>query len=109
MKVLIVGNMGYISPVVLRHLRKNYPPAIVIGFDTRLFAQCLMVGGSFPEHLLDQQCFDDVRSINRSTLKGVDAVVNLATISNDPMDKGFKEATLAINYRCRTYAPRSWN
>ncbi len=44
-------------------------------------------------------------SINRSTLKGVDAVVNLVAISNDPMDKGSKEAILAINYRCQAYAP----
>jgi hypothetical protein len=70
MKVVTVGNMGYISPVVSRHLHKNYPPAISIGFDARFFAQCLMVRGSFPERLLDPQCFDDVRSINRSTLKG---------------------------------------
>ena len=41
MKVLIVGNMGYIGPVVLRHLRKGYLQAILIGFDTRFFAQCL--------------------------------------------------------------------
>ncbi|MEQ1844933.1 MAG: NAD-dependent epimerase, partial [Nitrospira sp.] len=61
-----------------------------------------MVRGLFPKHLLDQQYCGDVRPINRSTLKGVDAVVNLATISNDPMDKGFKKATLAINYRCQT-------
>lgn len=55
MKVLIVGNMGYIGPVVLRHLRKSYPPAILIGFGTRFFAQCLMARGSFfSEHLLDQ-------------------------------------------------------
>lgn len=51
-------------------------------------------------------CFGDVRSIDRSILKGVDAVVNLDSISNDPMDKRFMEATLAINYRCRTYTPR---
>ncbi len=109
MKVLIVGNMGYIDPVVLRHLRKSYPPAILIGFDTGFFTQCLMVRGPFPRHLLDQQCFGDVHSIDRSIIKGVDAVVNLAAIPNDPMDKRFKEATLGINDSCRTYAPRSWN
>jgi nucleoside-diphosphate-sugar epimerase len=109
MKVLIVGNMGDIGPAVLRHLRKGYPPAILIGFDSGFFAQCVMARGPFPECLLDQQCFGDVRSMDRSILKGVDAVVNLAAILNDPMDKRFKEATLAINYRCRTYTPRSWN
>jgi nucleoside-diphosphate-sugar epimerase len=32
-------------------------------------------------------------------LEGVDAVVNLAAISNDPMGNRFEEATLAINYK----------
>ncbi len=109
MKVLSVGNMGYFGPVVLRHLRKGYPQAILLGFDTGFFAQCLMARGPFPEYLLDQQCFGDVRSMDRSILKGVNAVVNLVTISNDPMDKRFKEATLSINDSCRTYAPRSWD
>jgi len=61
------------------------------------------------EYLLDQQCFGDVRSRDRLILKGVDAVVKLAGISSDLMDKRFKEATLIIKYRCRTYASRSWN
>ncbi|NOU08896.1 MAG: hypothetical protein HOO98_02610 [Nitrospira sp.] len=68
-----------------------------------------MVRGLFPKHLLDQQYCGDVRPSIVQPSRGVDAVVNLATISNDPMDKGFKKATLAINYRCQTYAPRFWN
>jgi UDP-glucose 4-epimerase len=39
MKVLIVGNMGYIGPMVLRHLCKSYLPAIVIVFDTGFFTR----------------------------------------------------------------------
>jgi len=99
MKVLIIGNMGYIGPVVVRHLRKLYPQAMLFGFDAGFFAQSLMTAGPFPEHQLDRQYFGDVRSIDSAILDGVDAVVNLAAISNDPMGKRFEEATLAINYR----------
>lgn len=99
MKVLIVGNMGYIGPVVLRHLRKAYPQAMLYGFDAGFFAHCLMTAGPLPEHQLDRQYFGDVRSADPSIFDGVDAVVNLAAISNDPMGKRFEESTVAINYR----------
>jgi hypothetical protein len=33
MKVLVVGNMGYVGPVLTRHLRRAYPHATLIGFD----------------------------------------------------------------------------
>ena len=39
MKVLIIGNMGYIGPMVLRHLCNSYLSAIVIVFDTGFFTQ----------------------------------------------------------------------
>jgi nucleoside-diphosphate-sugar epimerase len=99
MKVLIVGNMGYVGPVLTRHLRRTYPDASLIGFDAGLFAHCLIGAASLPEICLDQQLFGDVRAIDKNVFEGVDAVVNLAAISNDPMGNQFEEATLAINYK----------
>lgn len=99
MKILIVGNMGYIGPVLVRHLRRVYPHATLIGFDIGFFAHCLINSGALPECQLDRQYFGDVRSMDPSMFEGVDAVVNLAAISNDPMGNRFEDATLAINYR----------
>jgi nucleoside-diphosphate-sugar epimerase len=99
MKVLIVGNMGYIGPVLTRHLRRKYPHAELVGFDAGLFAHCLMGSVPLPEVYLDRQVFGDVRHIDKNLFEGVDAVVNLAAISNDPMGNRFEEATLAINYK----------
>jgi nucleoside-diphosphate-sugar epimerase len=99
MKVLIVGNMGYVGPVLTRHLRQAYPDAVLIGFDTGLFAHCLIGSGPLPEIYLDHQVFGDIRNIDKTVLEGVDVVVNLAAISNDPMGNRFEEATLAINYK----------
>ncbi len=99
MKILIVGNMGYVGPALNQHLRRAYPHATLIGFDAGLFAHCLIGSTPIPEVYLDRQVFGDVRHIDKSLLEGVNAVVNLAAISNDPMGNRFEEATLAINYK----------
>jgi nucleoside-diphosphate-sugar epimerase len=99
MKVLITGNMGYVGPGVVNHLRTQYPDAVLIGFDMGYFANCLTNADYFPESRLDQQLFGDVRHVPTDILKGVDSVVHLAAISNDPMGNKFEEVTLDINYR----------
>lgn len=98
MKILVVGNMGYVGPVVTRHLLGVYPQASIVGFDAGLFAHCLIGSSPLPEIYLDHQIFGDIRNIDETILEGVDALVNLAAISNDPMGNRFEAATLAINY-----------
>lgn len=99
MKILIVGNMGYVGPVLVNHLRLAYPSSEMVGFDAGFFAHCLMGSSLLPEIHLNHQVFGDVRCIDKELFQGIDAVVNLAAISNDPMGNRFEEATLAINYR----------
>ena len=48
---------------------------------------------------MDVQYFADVRNFAPQLLSGVDAVVYLAALSNDPLSHAFEEATLDINYR----------
>jgi nucleoside-diphosphate-sugar epimerase len=97
MRILITGNMGYVGPVVVAHLRQRYPDAELIGFDTGLFANCLMTTGPLPETKLTAQYFGDVRDFPESLLTGADAVVHLAAVSNDPIGNRFEAATDAIN------------
>ena len=97
MRILITGNMGYVGPVVVRHLRHRFPGAELIGFDAGYFAHCLTTTGMVPETLLSQQHFGDVRDLPAELLRDTDAVVNLAAISNDPMGKQFEAATDSIN------------
>ena len=75
MRVLIVGNLGYVGPVVARHLRAAMPDAELIGYDTGLFAHCLTAAAMLPELALDAQHFGDVRDLPAALLAGVDAVV----------------------------------
>ena len=97
MRVLITGNMGYVGPVVVSHLRERFPAAELIGFDSGWFADCLSTPGPVPETRLNAQHFGDVRDIDASLLAGVDAVVHLAAVSNDPIGDRFEAATDAIN------------
>lgn len=91
--------MGYIGPVVVNHFRKKYPGIEIIGFDRAFFAGCLIDPDLFPESSVDIQYFGDVRDLPVNILEGVDAVVQLAAISNDPMGNSFEKVTLEINYK----------
>ena len=98
-KILITGNMGYVGPVLVKHLRRTVPEATLIGLDTGYFANCVTGSAILPECRVDLQCFADMRQFPEDILDGVDAVVHLAGISNDPIGNLFEEATLDINYR----------
>jgi nucleoside-diphosphate-sugar epimerase len=98
MRILITGNMGYVGPVLVRHLRNVMPRAYLAGYDSGFFAHCL-ISNELPERLLDAQRFGDVRAISAADLDGFDAVVHLAAVSNDPMGNRFTAVTEAINHR----------
>lgn len=99
MNILITGNMGYVGPVVGRHLRERYPQARLVGFDSGYFAECLTGTEEPPEALFDRQIFGDVREPSADLFAGIDAVIHLAAISNDPMGSRFEAVTDAINFR----------
>jgi nucleoside-diphosphate-sugar epimerase len=99
MKLLIAGNMGYIGPVVVHHIRSLYPAVTIVGVDTGFFAGCLLDPLVFPESSVNLQYFADIRSMPDSALEGVDAVVDLAALSNDPLGNRFSELTLDVNFR----------
>ena len=96
-RVLITGNMGYVGPSVVSHLRSTWPGAVLHGFDNAYFAHCLTGATRLPEHELDQQVYGDVRAISPEMLEGYSAVIQLAAVSNDPMGTRFAGVTEAIN------------
>lgn len=97
MRVLIIGNLGYIGPIVVKHFRQKYPASQLFGFDTGFFVQNYTYNGITGDTLLNQQYFGDVRHFDEKILKGFDAVIYLAAISNDPMGKAFEKPTMEIN------------
>jgi nucleoside-diphosphate-sugar epimerase len=98
MRILVTGNMGYVGSVLTAHLRQTWPDAEIVGYDSGYFAHCLTGAAVFPEVATLRQHFGDLREFPPELLDGVDAVVHLAAISNDPMGKSFEEVTERINF-----------
>jgi nucleoside-diphosphate-sugar epimerase len=96
---MITGNTGYVGPGVLKQLRQSYPEATLIGLDNGYFAHCLTNADVLPEVAADIQYFADIRRLPADVLRGVDAIVHLAAISNDPMGNAFEEVTFDINFQ----------
>lgn len=96
-KILVVGNLGYIGSVLTPFLRKNYPHSYLIGYDIGYFSGCIFSPLKISDCFLDQQIYGDVRVFDYELLNGVDYVIYLAAISNDPMGNEYADATHHIN------------
>lgn len=99
MKILITGNLGYVGPGLVKELRTHYPKAIIVGYDIGYFSKFVTSAKLSPDCRLDMQYYGDVRSFPEEILDGVDTVVHLAAISNDPIGNRFEKPTLEINYK----------
>jgi nucleoside-diphosphate-sugar epimerase len=95
--ILVTGNMGYVGPLVVRELAESMPGAYTIGLDSGYFAHCLSGSGCFPESLVPEQYFCDIRDVSDHLLSRADAIIHLAAISNDPMGNFFEGPTDDIN------------
>jgi nucleoside-diphosphate-sugar epimerase len=98
MKILIIGNLGYIGPIVVKHFRKIFPNAYIAGYDIGYFIQNYTANGVIGDTLLDNQYYGDVRNFDNSILNEFESVIYLAAISNDPMGNFFEKPTLNINF-----------
>ena len=70
---------------------------ILVGFDTGLFSNNLISEKAVPEVELNHQIFKDIRYISKDDLDGVDKIIHLAAISNDPIGNKFEKVTYEIN------------
>jgi nucleoside-diphosphate-sugar epimerase len=91
--------MGYIGPAVVHRLRSSRPDSILAGLDIGYYGNCITSQAAFPERILDIQYLADIRRFPEEILSGVQAIVHLAAISNDPIGNQFEAVTLDINHR----------
>ncbi len=96
-RTMIVGNLGYIGPVLTAFLRNENTGGALIGYDTGYFAGCFLNPLEPVDHRLDLQIHADVRDVRPEDLSGVDHVIYLAAISNDPMGNLYEAPTEEIN------------
>ena len=99
MRILITGNLGYIGPLCLEQFRLTRPGASLVGLDSGFFAHCLTGAAYLPECRADIQYFADVRRAPDEAFVGVDAVVHLAAVSNDPIGNFFEAVTDEVNHQ----------
>jgi nucleoside-diphosphate-sugar epimerase len=93
MRVLVTGHKGYIGAVMVPLLlAEGYE---VVGLDCDLYRNCTF-GDEAPEI---EGMEKDIRDVEAADLKGFDAVVHLAGLSNDPLGELNPELTLEVNYR----------
>src|SRR5689334_6041783 len=93
MRVLVTGHHGYIGSIMVRVL--NGAGHDVVGLDTDLYEGC-----TFGELGLQVPSLrKDVRDVTVADLRGYDAVLHLAALSNDPLGCLNEDCTYDINYR----------
>ena len=91
MKIFVTGNLGYIGSVLVPTLKQNGHR--VTGLDTGYYEECVLAPAEAPH----EQIRKDVRDICLDDVQGVDAVVHLAALSNDPLGELKPELTEEIN------------
>jgi len=79
-KILVTGSLGYIGSVLTPYLEERGFKCV--GYDTGFFKDSLLYAPKETETILK-----DARDIDESDLKGINTVVHLAGISNDPLKK----------------------
>ena len=99
MKILISGNLGYIGPVLINHIKALSGDNFIAGYDLGLFSHVNSTRRLISDVKVDVQYFGDVRDVKQELFNEFDAVIYLAAISNDPMGNKFEEPTLEINYK----------
>jgi nucleoside-diphosphate-sugar epimerase len=93
MKVLITGHRGYIGVEMVSVLAAAGHQ--IVGLDTGFFDACDFRAAPDPVPTVGV----DLRDVTAEQLKGLDAVIHLAALSNDPLGDVNADITFDINLR----------
>jgi len=92
-RVLVTGHNGYIGSIVAPFLAARGHE--VVGLDTDFYVSCTL--GPAPRAIPNLR--KDIRDVTPDDLRGFDAVVHLAALSNDPIGEINPDLTYEINHR----------
>lgn len=97
MRLFVTGVQGYIGCLLAPYLQRRGHE--VLGLDTGYYRDGWLFSdrGLAPE--TSRTLHKDIREIELQDLQGVDAVVHLAELSNDPLGENNPELTYHINHK----------
>lgn len=98
-RILVTGAGGYIGTTLV-------PLLLEAGHSVRAVDRFFFGRGLLPAHERLEVVVEDTRRLGPAHFEGVDAVIDLAAISDDPSGELFREATLRINRDSRVRAAR---
>jgi nucleoside-diphosphate-sugar epimerase len=100
-RVLVTGAGGYIGTTLV-------PMLLAEGYKVRALDRFFFGRDLLPDHAQLERIQADIRRLDAGHLQGVDHVIDLAAISNDPSGELFPDATEQVNHaarvRCATMA-----
>lgn len=95
MKVLVTGHAGFIGPIVIRQLHERGHETV--GLDIGYFNDIEI---PFPNsERPNKEIFCDIRNTPEDIFDGIDGIIHLCAISNDPMGQLNPRITDEINYK----------
>jgi nucleoside-diphosphate-sugar epimerase len=93
MRILITGHAGYIGAVLTPLLAVHGHE--IVGMDSQLYSGCDFLGSPLAIDEIEK----DIRDVEVTDLRGFDAVIHLAALSNDPLSDLDPTLTYEINHR----------
>src|SRR5262249_10969412 len=94
MRVMVTGHLGYIGTVMVPILLRSGHE--VIGLDSDLYGNCTFEAGGNIATVPSIR--KDIRDVTREDLEGLDAIIHLAALSNDPLGSFRPTLTYEINH-----------
>lgn len=92
MNIAVTGNLGYIGGVLVPTLvSKGHK---VLGLDIGYYADCDIVNNN---QCVTKQLIKDIRDVTPENFQGIDVVIHLAALSNDPLGDFDPSITEEIN------------
>jgi nucleoside-diphosphate-sugar epimerase len=91
---MVTGHLGYIGTVMVPMLLRSGHE--VVGLDSNLYENCTFEAGGRIERV--PHILKDVRDVTSEDLQGLDAIIHLAALSNDPLGDLRPTLTYDINH-----------
>ena len=92
MKILVTGDRGYIGSVLIRMLQGKFHE--VVGYDIDYYQGTDL----YPTKRPYKQITKDLRQISHEDIEGMDAIIHLGGLSNDPLGELNPALTNEINF-----------